>query len=80
MSKIRKSGLRTSTHRVRATCFSAGVGAAVVAIGLMSTGAAHADTFVPLPDGQKAGPGAVVSRTGESALISPSRPPHRPRP
>ncbi|MFD4179530.1 MspA family porin [Rhodococcus sp. NPDC058514] len=46
--------------------------AAAVAIGLMSGGAAHADTFVPLPDGQKAGPGAVVSRTGESALISPS--------
>ncbi|WP_072754342.1 MspA family porin [Rhodococcus maanshanensis] len=51
----------------------AGAGAAAaVAIGLMSTGAANADTLVPLPDGQKAGPGAVVSRTGESALISPS--------
>ncbi|TJZ74305.1 mspA family protein, partial [Rhodococcus oryzae] len=56
MSEIRKRGIRI-----------AGVGAAAaVAIGLMSTGAAHADTFVPLPDGQKAGPGAVVSRTGES--------------
>ncbi|MET4613844.1 hypothetical protein ABIC28_004856, partial [Rhodococcus sp. PvR044] len=51
MSEIRKRGIRI-----------AGVGAAAaVAIGLMSTGAAHADTFVPLPDGQKAGPGAVVS-------------------
>ncbi|TQF65527.1 mspA family protein [Rhodococcus spelaei] len=52
---------------------AAGVGAAAaVAIGLMSTGAANADTFVPLPDGQKSAPGAVVTRTGESALISPS--------
>ncbi|MFC7448588.1 MspA family porin [Rhodococcus daqingensis] len=60
-------------HRARATCFSASVAtAAAVAIGLMSTGVAHADTFVPLPDGQKAGPGTVISRTGESALISPS--------
>ncbi|MGW6377679.1 MspA family porin, partial [Rhodococcus sp. NPDC055112] len=56
MSEIRKRG----AHRTRVMSMSAGVGAAVVAIGLMSTGAAHADTFVPLPDGQKAGPGAVV--------------------
>ncbi|MFC9786613.1 MspA family porin [Rhodococcus sp. NPDC127528] len=66
MSEIRKSGLRRSTR-------IGGVGAvAAVAIALTSTGAASADTFVPLPDGQKAGPGAVVTRTGESALISPS--------
>ncbi|MFE3290549.1 MspA family porin, partial [Rhodococcus sp. NPDC059234] len=51
----------------------AGLGAAAaVTIGLMSTGAASADTFVPLPDGSKATPGVVVARTGESALISPS--------
>ncbi|AQA25927.1 hypothetical protein ABIC28_004858 [Rhodococcus sp. PvR044] len=66
MSENRKSGLRRGAR-------IAGAGAAAaVAIGLMSTGAAQADTLVPLPDGQKAGPGAVVSRTGESALISPS--------
>lgn len=51
----------------------AGVGAvAAVAMGLFSTGAAAADTFVPLPDGQKLGPGVTVTRTGESAIVSPS--------
>ncbi|MGW4120922.1 MspA family porin [Nocardia sp. NPDC004711] len=51
----------------------AGAGAAAaVAIGLLSTGAANADTFVPLPDGQKAAPGVTVNRTGEHAVVSPS--------
>ncbi|MFI6868294.1 MspA family porin [Nocardia sp. NPDC050406] len=51
----------------------AGAGAtAVVAVGLLSTGAANADTFVPLPDGQKTTPNATITRTGERALISPS--------
>ncbi|WP_067546911.1 MspA family porin [Nocardia crassostreae] len=51
----------------------AGLGAAaVVAAGLFSTGAAHADAFVPLPDGQRSGPGATITRTGEHAVISPS--------
>ncbi|WP_433199071.1 MspA family porin [Nocardia sp. CA-107356] len=51
----------------------AGVGAAAaVAMGLLSTGAANADTFVPLPDGQKAGPDVTLTRNGEHALISPS--------
>ncbi|MEV0357534.1 MspA family porin [Nocardia sp. NPDC050697] len=51
----------------------AGAGAAAaVAMGLLSTGAAHADTFVPLPDGQKLGPGVTVTRTGEHAIVSPS--------
>lgn len=45
---------------------------AAVTLGLLSTGAADADTFVPLPDGSKAGPGVIVSRTGEHAVISPS--------
>ncbi len=48
------------------------VAVAVVATGLLSTGAAHADVFVPLPDGQKTGPGVSIARTGERALISPS--------
>lgn len=66
MSKNRTTGLRSG---MRAT----GVGAAaVMAVGLFSTGAANADTFVPLPDGERAGPGVNVKRTGESALISPS--------
>ncbi|MEV6321118.1 mspA family protein, partial [Nocardia sp. NPDC051787] len=51
----------------------AGIGAAAaVAMGLLSTGAANADTFVPLPDGHKVGPGVTITRNGERALISPS--------
>ncbi|NNH68334.1 mspA family protein [Nocardia uniformis] len=50
-----------------------GVGAATaVAFGLFSPGAAHADTFVPLPDGEKSAPGVTLTRTAESALVSPS--------
>ncbi|MFD3505958.1 MspA family porin [Nocardia sp. NPDC058666] len=58
------------TNRVRRGAYSAG--AVAVTIGLLSAGAANADTFVPLPDGQKMGPGVTVSRTGEHAIISPS--------
>ncbi|MEV6430909.1 MspA family porin [Nocardia sp. NPDC051463] len=66
MSENRTIGLRRGVR-------VAGVGAAVaVAMGLFSTGAANADTFVPLPDGQKVGQGVTVTRTGERALISPS--------
>ncbi|WP_329408087.1 MspA family porin [Nocardia vinacea] len=49
----------------------AGAGA-VVAVGLLSTGAANADSFVALPDGQKAGPGVNIIRNGEHAIVSPS--------
>ncbi|MFX0576037.1 MspA family porin [Nocardia nepalensis] len=66
MSKNRISGLRRGVRIA-----GAGV-AAAVGMGLLSTGAANADVFVPLPDGQKLGPGVTVSRTGEHALISPS--------
>ncbi|MFF2084809.1 MspA family porin [Nocardia sp. NPDC058176] len=68
MSENRTTGVRRGAR-------AAGVGAAAaaMAIGLLSTGAANADTFVPLPDGQKIGPsGVTITRTGESALISPS--------
>src|SRR6478735_11691645 len=51
----------------------AGLGAAAAALlGVMSTGAASADTFIPLPDGSKTGPNVPVTRTAESALSSPS--------
>ncbi|MBF6131486.1 MspA family porin [Nocardia otitidiscaviarum] len=56
----------------------AGVGAtAAVALGLFSTGAANADTFVPLPGGEitktlSDGTVVTVRLVGESALISPS--------
>jgi hypothetical protein len=50
--------------------------AAAVAVGLMSTGAANADTFVPLPGGEKVvnagGITAKIARNAESALVSPS--------
>ena len=67
MSDNRINGLRLGAR-------IAGIGGAVaVAIGLFSTGAANADTFVPLPDGQKSGPNGVsINRTGEHATISPS--------
>ena len=48
------------------------LGAATVFAGLISTGAASADAAVALPDGQKAGPGVTITRTGERAIISPS--------
>ncbi|WP_435591603.1 MspA family porin [Nocardia sp. bgisy118] len=66
MSMNRSSGLR-GVGRV------AGVGAAAaVAMGLLSTGAADADTFVPLPNGERVGPGVTIARIGERAVISPS--------
>ncbi|WP_280512212.1 MspA family porin, partial [Nocardia farcinica] len=66
MSNNRTSGLRGGGRVV-------GIGAAAtIAVGLFSTGAANADTFVPLPDGQKVGPGVTITRTGEHAVISPS--------
>lgn len=50
-----------------------GIGVALaVAAGLVATGTAQADTFVPLPDGTQTGPGATITRTGEHAVISPS--------
>ncbi|NKY55748.1 MspA family porin [Nocardia flavorosea] len=56
----------------------AGVGAAAsVALGLFSTGAANADTFIPLPGGEivktlSDGTVVTVRMVGESANISPS--------
>ncbi|MFC9786614.1 MspA family porin [Rhodococcus sp. NPDC127528] len=51
--------------------------AAAVAVGLFSVGAANADTFVPLPDGSISetlvdGTIVKITRTGESANVSPS--------
>ncbi|MFD5808062.1 MULTISPECIES: MspA family porin [Rhodococcus] len=66
-----KTGLRRALK-------SAGVGATVaVAIGFASVGAANADTFVPLEDGSISqtlpdGTVVTVTRTGETATISPS--------
>ncbi|MFE3444300.1 MspA family porin [Nocardia sp. NPDC059180] len=57
---------------------AAGIGAAAtVAMGLLSTGAANADTFVPLPGGEivktlSDGTVVTVRLVGESANINPS--------
>ncbi|MGW0023108.1 MspA family porin [Rhodococcus sp. NPDC003383] len=68
MSKKHASGLR------RGARIGSVAAAAAIALGFLSAGAANADTFVPLPDGQITAPGdkATVSRTEESALVSPS--------
>ncbi|MBF6217026.1 MspA family porin [Nocardia abscessus] len=66
MSKYRTNGLSRGVRVAGAAAVAA------VATGLLSTGAANADVFVPLPDGHKAGPGVNIARTGERALISPS--------
>ncbi|MBL1075414.1 MspA family porin [Nocardia sp. 2] len=66
---MRENRTARGAHLARA----AGIGAAAtVVLGLLSTGAANADTFVPLPDGQKAGAGVTITRNGEHAVISPS--------
>ncbi|MFE3544264.1 MspA family porin [Nocardia sp. NPDC059177] len=46
--------------------------AAAVALGGFAAGTAGADANVPLPDGQRQGPGVTITRTGERAVISPS--------
>jgi len=66
MSENRTTGLRRGAQ-------VAGLGAAAaVAIGLLSAGAANADTFVPLPDVFKSGPGFQMGHVAGSALVSPS--------
>ncbi|WP_040811600.1 MspA family porin [Nocardia concava] len=63
------NSFRAGNRGVRAAGLAA---AAAVAVGLSSSGAAQADTFVPLPDGQRVGPGVTITRTDEHAVISPS--------
>ncbi|MFE3189392.1 MspA family porin [Nocardia sp. NPDC059240] len=47
--------------------------AVIVGVGALACGAADADTFVPLPDGTKAGAdGVVITRDGEHAVVSSS--------
>lgn len=48
------------------------IAALTAAVGLLTTATGHADAFVPLPDGTETGPGLTVTRTGESAVVSPS--------
>ncbi|WP_280447514.1 MspA family porin [Nocardia cyriacigeorgica] len=63
----RRTGVRTGRY---ATVIAISGAASIAVTGLMP--AAAADTFVPLPDGSKAGPGVTITRTGEHAVISPS--------
>ncbi|WP_371851824.1 MspA family porin [Nocardia flavorosea] len=48
------------------------VAALTAAFGLFTTATGNADAFVPLPDGTETGPGLTITRTAESALVSPS--------
>ncbi|QYB07468.1 MspA family porin [Rhodococcus sp. USK10] len=67
--------MSTTEHKTgfRRNARIAGLGAAAaVALCAIANGVASADTFIPLPDGSKAGPNATVTRTAESALVSPS--------
>ncbi|MGW5382598.1 MspA family porin [Nocardia sp. NPDC003963] len=46
--------------------------AAVVSVGALAAGSAHADVFLQLPDGSKDGAGVRIDRVHERALLSPS--------
>ncbi|MFG2443575.1 MspA family porin [Nocardia fluminea] len=64
-------------HRKNTVRLAGVVGAAAVTVGMLSTGAAHADTFIPLPGGEivktlSDGTTVTVRLVGESANISPS--------
>ncbi|WP_063059981.1 MspA family porin [Nocardia sienata] len=54
---------------IKSIAATAAMTAAVLGV---AGGMANADTFVPLPGGEKLGPGVKLSRVDESALISPS--------
>ncbi|MEU7631522.1 MspA family porin [Nocardia sp. NPDC049220] len=63
---------RRTNRLSRAVRIAGAATVTTVATGLFSTGAANADVFVPLPDGQKYGPGVTLTHVGERAVISPS--------
>ncbi|NMO03964.1 hypothetical protein HH308_22370 [Gordonia sp. TBRC 11910] len=65
MSTIKSSARRGAFAGVLA-------GAAAVGIAVTGVAPAHADAFVRLPNGSQGGDGISISRTGESATISPS--------
>ncbi|WP_051161917.1 MspA family porin [Nocardia brevicatena] len=62
----------TRVFTIRLVSVAAPFAVVAVAMGLLSAGAAAADTFVSLPDGEKASPGVVIKRVGEHAVVSPS--------
>lgn len=64
--------MRTKQSRLRRGAIGAlAVGAAASAVGVAAA-PAHADAFVRLPNGAATGAGLTLTRTGESAQISPS--------
>ncbi|MEW2014690.1 MspA family porin [Rhodococcus sp. BS-15] len=66
MNNIRHSVLRKVSRIAAVSAASA------VAIGMLSVGAANADTFVPLPNGEKVAGPYKISHVDESAVISPA--------
>ncbi|MGI5218844.1 MspA family porin [Nocardia sp. CA-290969] len=64
---------RTTLFRAPAALTRTGTGLAALAAAFgLATGTSTADAFVPLPDGTQTGPGLTITRTGESAVVSPS--------
>ncbi|RPA65315.1 hypothetical protein EF294_05685 [Gordonia oryzae] len=65
--------MSTSTSRLRPIAARAAVaGAAALGVALALAAPAHADAFVRLPNGTAAGDGLTLTRTHETAQISPS--------
>src|SRR3546814_11845994 len=61
-------------HRKNTARLAGVVGAAAVTVGMLSTGAANADTFIPLPGGEivktmSDGPTVTVRLSGESDTL-----------
>lgn len=68
MASVVHPGSRAVNFGARAAVAGA---SAVAVLGLLSTGAANADTFVRLPNGEQIGDGVKIDRIDESALIGP---------
>ncbi|MGW0036961.1 MspA family porin [Gordonia sp. NPDC003376] len=65
--------MSTNTSRLRPTAVRAGLaGAAAIGVALAVAAPAHADAVVKLPAGSAHGDGLTLTRTAESAQISPS--------
>ncbi|WP_043660502.1 MspA family porin [Nocardia thailandica] len=61
---------RFTVGRPRLRALTAGALAAAT-VGVVA-GSSGADVVVPLPDGQRSGPGVTMTRTGERVVVSPS--------
>lgn len=69
---VREEFMSTITSLARRSGIAAALVAGAAAIAMTAVAPAHADAFVRLPNGSQAGDGLQLTRTGESARISPS--------